>query len=922
MSNRRIVWLLVAAAAVALTALGVARFAAGGDTNSVHKWHPNKHAIAAALRKKDKLEGGGEKNGPAQEQYMNRALPHKYVAFPQVQNAIKVFSAESVKFVKQHPPAWQELGPFSPFVPGSATYTGRSTKVSGRVTALAISPVCFPGNCALYVGAAGGGVWKTNDVLAPVPVWAPKTDKMPTTAIGSVVVDPNHPNIVYAGTGEESGSGDSEAGLGLYKSTDGGDTWGLIPSTVPLAADRSIGAIAIDPANTSHLLMGTDLGLHGVTSVGGSSVPPDAPPLALYESFNAGTTWNKVLELPGGPGFSLAGGISKVAFDQTGHGNEYASIFGYGLWRNKGSGWQQIFHPLDQNDGDERTEFALSKWNNGATRIYVGSGDIAPAELFRVNDDRNPAAALLASQDNPQGGDQSWKDLSSPNYGDAGYTSYDFCQGQCFYDMGVATPQSGLPSNLVVLSGSMRYGDIFGYAPPVSNGATVIRSTNSGDYFADLTNDTLDPPNGLHPDSREVAFDPNDPRIMFLPSDGGVVRVGPTYVNATSDCDGRGLTDAQKKTCKFYLSAIPDQLDPINGGLRTLQFQSVTINKQNPGGDLIGGTQDNGTWAFDCTDGPPCNTFESINGDGGQSAIDATKPSTRTHSYYLPQYDTNFHGNYSLGWDWISDPLIISYLNGETWAFYPPLINDPVKHGYEFTGGQYVWRTQDNGGPQAYLDQHCNEYFGDFQAFCGDWVKMSPNLTVGAADPFSKGGAYISAVERAPNDTQTMWVGLRRGRVYVTKNALDAPSAVKYDRIDTPDQPFRIVSGITIDPYDSNHAFVSFSGYAAYTPGQPGHVFEVFYHPLTHNATWKNLTYDIGDQPVTDIELIQATGDLYVSTDFGVLELPFGQQHWFNSGTAMPQVPVYSLRQIDNSGWLYAATHGRGVYRLPVPRIP
>jgi hypothetical protein len=921
MSNRRIVGLLVAAAVIALTALGVARFAAGGQSNSVRKWHPNKHAIAAALRKQDNLEGGGKKNGPAQEQYMNRALPHKYVDFAQIQNAIKVFSAQKTDFPKQHPPAWVELGPFYPNVPGSATYTGRSTNVSGRITALAISPICVPGNCALYVGAAGGGVWKTNDALAPTPVWAPKTDSMPTTAIGDIVVDPHNPNIVYAGTGEESGSGDSEAGLGLYKSTNGGDTWGQIPSTLPLAAGRSIGALAIDPANSSHLLMGTALGLHGVTSVGGSSVPPGAPPLALYESFNAGTTWTKVLQLPGGPGFSLAGGISKVAFDKTGLGNEYASIFGYGLWRNKGNGWQQIFHPLLQGDGDERTEFALSKWNNGATRVYVGSGDIAPAELFRVNDDRNPAAALLASQDNPQGGDQSWKEMSNPNVGTGGYTSYDFCQGQCFYDMGVATPASGLPANLVVLSGSMRYGDIFGYAPPISNGATIIRSTNSGDYFADLTNDTQDPPLGLHPDSREVVFDPNNPSIMWLPSDGGIVRVGPTYVNASSDCDGRPLTSAEKKSCKFYLSAIPQTNDPINWGLRTLQFQSVSISKQSPSTDVIGGTQDNGTWAFDCTT-VPCNTFESINGDGGQSGIDATKPSTRTHSYYLPQYDTNFAGNFPLGWDWISDPLIISYLNGETWAFYPPLITDPVKRGYEFTGGQYVWRTQDNGGPQAYLDQHCNEYFGDFAAFCGDWVKISPILTAGPADPTNKGGAYISAVERAPNDTSTMWVGLRRGRVYVTKNALAAPSAVTYDRIDTPAQPFRIVSGISIDPYDSNHAFVSFSGYQAYTPGQPGHVFEVWYHPATHDATWKDLSYDIGDQPVTDVELIQATGDLYVSTDFGVLELPYGAHHWYNSGTGLPAVPVYSLRQITNSGWLYAATHGRGVYRLPVPRIP
>ena len=100
MSKRRIVLFLAAGAVIALVALGVARIAAGGHANTVRKWHPNKHAVDAPIAK-DKREAGGEKNGPAQEQYDNRALPKKYIALAQTQNSIKVFSAESVKFVKQ-----------------------------------------------------------------------------------------------------------------------------------------------------------------------------------------------------------------------------------------------------------------------------------------------------------------------------------------------------------------------------------------------------------------------------------------------------------------------------------------------------------------------------------------------------------------------------------------------------------------------------------------------------------------------------------------------------------------------------------------------------------------------------------------------------------------------------------------------------
>ncbi len=64
---------------------------------------------------------------------------------------------------------------------------------------------------------------------------------------------------------------------------------------------------------------------------------------------------------------------------------------------------------------------------------------------------------------------------------------------------------------------------------------------------------------------------------------------------------------------------------------------------------------------------------------------------------------------------------------------------------------------------------------------------------------------------------------------------------VAFDRIDTDSQPQPFISGIAIDPADPNHAFVSFSGYNASTPQQPGHVFDVHYDPATSSATWTSL---------------------------------------------------------------------------------
>jgi hypothetical protein len=929
----------------------------GGDRAAARL--ANTRAIAIETRKDQRAgKKGGEVgeahgSGPAQEAYDNRAFPRKHVSYAQVRANWQAFdkirlpwryhtATASRRPAKTTTPAWQQLGPVHPTVPALATYTRRATTVSGRVTALATGPTCISGNCPLYVAAAGGGIWKTNNALAATPAWADLTDGLASNAIGSIAVDPKNANVIWVGTGEPSGSSDSEAGVGLYKSTNGGQTWSLVSPATPFTKDRAIGTIAIDPTNSNHILIGTDVARHGSSSVnGGRFTPPNAPKLAVYESTNGGASWGKKLELPqdtvdpnsaNGSDF-FTGGITKLLFDPNNSNTVYASTFSWGLWRRIGNGaFQQIFHAINPGDPFERTEFALAKMPGAKTRIWAGTGDFSDpccaAQLYRVDDSSLPAAALLATQDTPNATTKSWHELSAgttdadgnhvPIPGkEAAFTSFDFCQDQCSYDIGVWSPAKG-PNNLVVLQGAMQYEDIFG-GPRYSNGATVVRSTNAGVYFSDMTNDKLTPyPTGLHPDHRAVAFDPNNPNIMFLGSDGGVTRVGPTYADRSSTCAGRRLSGSGRKACQYFLKAIPAQIFSLNDGLPTLQFQSVTISKNAPANDLIGGTQDNGTWAFDCSKGLPCTTFESINGDGGQSAIDATTPTTRTHSYFNPYYDTNFNKNSTQDWDWISDPFVDALSNGEAFSFYPPLINDPVTHGYEYTGGQYVYRTTDNGGPQAFLDDQCNEYTGKFDpgVVCGDWVKVSPDLTAGPAT--DKGTGYIVAIERAPSDTATMWVGTRRGRIFVSKNAHAAAAAVTYDRIDTPTQPRRFPSGIAIDPANPNHAWISFSGYNAYTPTTPGHVFDVVYNPSTHNATWTDLSHNLGDQPITDIEFVQDLNRLYVGTDFGVLSLAIGGSSWTQAAAGLPRGAVYGLRQIPGSGWLYAATHGRGVWRLKV----
>jgi hypothetical protein len=162
---------------------------------------------------------------------------------------------------------------------------------------------------------------------------------------------------------------------------------------------------------------------------------------------------------------------------------------------------------------------------------------------------------------------------------------------------------------------------------------------------------------------------------------------------------------------------------------------------------------------------------------------------------------------------------------------------------------------------------------------------------------------------------------LRRGRVFVSSNA-DAASVVFF-RIDTPSTPTRFVSGIVIDPTHPNHAFVSFSGYNAYATASgtaTGHVFEVTYDPAAHTATWTNKDDNLGDEPITGIAFDGVTGDLFVSTDFGVDMLRKGDSIWVPAAGNLPAVAVYGLTIDSNARALYAATHGRGAWSLDLSK--
>ena len=130
--------------------------------------------------------------------------------------------------------AWTPVGP-APFA-SDATGNGAQDYnwVSGRATSVLIDPADASGNTVL-LGGAYGGLWKSTNAgsLSANPaavVWQPLINGQPTLSVGAIALQPENSSVILVGTGETNGSADSYYGLGILRSTDGGVTWTQIQS--------------------------------------------------------------------------------------------------------------------------------------------------------------------------------------------------------------------------------------------------------------------------------------------------------------------------------------------------------------------------------------------------------------------------------------------------------------------------------------------------------------------------------------------------------------------------------------------------------------------------------------------------------------------------------------------------------------------
>lgn len=156
------------------------------------------------------------------------------------------------------------------------------------------------------VGAASGGVWKTIDGGL---TWRPVFDQQEVHSIGSIAIAPSDPQVVYVGTGESFIRSNVSIGKGMYKSTDGGETW----THIGLEATGRISRVLVHP---------DDANIVYVAALGHSYAPQEER--GIWKTTDGGTTWKQVLfvsvcaprslALPSGKFFhaGLSGGLVRA----------------------------------------------------------------------------------------------------------------------------------------------------------------------------------------------------------------------------------------------------------------------------------------------------------------------------------------------------------------------------------------------------------------------------------------------------------------------------------------------------------------------------------------------------------------------------------------------------------------------------------
>ena len=518
--------------------------------------------------------------------------------------------------------AWERMGPFN---------------LGGRTRALAID-VADTDN--ILAGGVSGGIFRSTDNGL---TWSTTFGSSMLHSVTSIAQDTRSGNTDtwYAGSGEARGNSATEftaffRGDGLFKSTDGGASWSVIPSTssgVPQSFDQHwdyVWEVATDPSN----LVAAEV--YAATSGG------------IVRSVDGGTSWDGVL---GDTLLAANSCRSDVTVSQTGivyaagnYGVGPLACDFEGIWRStNGTTWTDISPAAVVADTLERAELAIDP--SDETKIYL-------LAFTRVQH-------YLMQYDT---GTTSWTDYSSylpARGGDVGdYSS------QGGYDMDVAVHPDD--SDILFVGGRNVWRiDLSGTAGTADTWIGGYSHLNTFDRYT-----------GHHPDQHAFVFHPDNPDTLYTGSDGGV------HVTLNNLAAGDGSV----------------VWDDLNNGYYTTQFYAVCMNSNPSDPFLGGGMQDNGSWGT--TSGISTDPWvEELGGDGIVCQVaDDESPATSTSRYFAAQFGEIYRRQYDAANAFVAD-VRIDPTGATNYLFANPYALNPSDQQMMFLAeGETMWRNSDLDG--------------------------------------------------------------------------------------------------------------------------------------------------------------------------------------------------------------------------------
>jgi photosystem II stability/assembly factor-like uncharacterized protein len=212
-----------------------------------------------------------------------------------------------------------------------------------------------------YIGVNNGGVWKTDDYGR---TWQPIFDDAPTGSVGDVAVSPSHPQVIYVGTGEGLHRPDLSTGDGIFRSSDGGESW----EHVGLADVQQVSRILVHPEDPDRVY---------VAGMGHPYGPNEER--GVFRSRDGGASWEKLLYI------NENTGASRIEFDPSDADTIYAS-----LWEHREGPWENarfsgpnsgLYKSTDGGDSWQRLATGLPGADQGLGKIGV---TVAPGNSSRV----------------------------------------------------------------------------------------------------------------------------------------------------------------------------------------------------------------------------------------------------------------------------------------------------------------------------------------------------------------------------------------------------------------------------------------------------------------------------------------------------------------------------------------------------------